>query len=56
MYSSKDEVSEFKMVGDKSCPSLEVAWSFVTVQLDKIEIHELRPKVLTEDEGDLVWR
>ena len=28
----------------------------VTVQLDKVEIHELRPKVLTEDKGGPVWR
>ena len=26
----------------------------VTVQLDKVEIHELRPKVLTEDKSGLV--
>ena len=30
------------------------AWSFVTVQLDKVEVHELKPKVLTKDEGSLV--
>ena len=35
---------------------LERAWSFVTVQLDKVEICELKPKVLTKDEGGLVWR
>ena len=55
MYSSKDKVSEFEMVGDKGCP-FELAWSFVTVQLNKVEIHGLRPKVLTEDKGGLVWR
>ena len=35
---------------------LEEAWSFVTVQVNKVEIHEVRPKVLTEDKGGLVWR
>ena len=30
------------------------AWSFVTVQLDKGEVCELKPKMLTKDEGDLV--
>ena len=28
----------------------------VTVQLDKVEIHELRPDMLAGDEGGLVWR
>ena len=28
----------------------------VMVQLDKVEIHELKPKMLTKDEGGLVWR
>ena len=27
----------------------------VMVQLDKVEVHELKPKVLTKDEGGLVW-
>ena len=30
-------------------------WS-VTVQLNKVEVHELKPKVLTKDKGGLVWR
>ena len=30
------------------------AWSFVTVQLDKVEVHELKPKMLTKEEGGLV--
>ena len=32
------------------------AWSFVMVQLDKVEVCELKPKMLTKDEGGLVWR
>ena len=28
----------------------------VTVQLDKAEVHELKPKMLTKDKGGLVWR
>ena len=28
----------------------------VTVQLDKVEVCELKPRVLTEDKGGLVWR
>ena len=30
-------------------------WS-VTVQLNKVEVHELKPEVLTKDKGGLVWR
>ena len=26
----------------------------VTVQLDKVEVHELKPKMLTKDEGVLI--
>ena len=29
---------------------------FVMVQLNKVEVHELKPEVLTKDEGGLVWR
>ena len=28
----------------------------VVVQLDKVEVHELKPKMLSKDEGGLVWR
>ena len=28
----------------------------VMVQLNKVEVCELKPKVLTKDEGDLVWK
>ena len=28
----------------------------VVVQLDKVEVHELKPKMLAKDEGGLVWR
>ena len=32
------------------------AWSVVMVQLDKVEVCELKPKMLTKDKGGLVWR
>ena len=28
----------------------------VTVQLNKVEVHELKPNMLTKDKGGLVWR
>ena len=28
----------------------------VMFQLDKVEVHELKPKMLTKDKGGLVWR
>ena len=34
--------------------SLELAWCFIMVQLNKVDICELRSKVVTEDEGGLI--
>ena len=56
MYSSEDNVSEFEMVGDESCPFGGSLVLLLWFNFDKVEIHELRPKVITEDEGGLVLR
>ena len=36
--------------------SQQLIMDVVMVQPDKVEVCELKPKMLTKDKGDLVWR